>query len=238
MATVLAVLLLSVLSCGKAEEKTKLMNGIVNGTVDLEPGIPILERYQQIKWFYNHTQQILKKQKGKSVHYNNEYFKNKTKLFENGTLRIVRLRKEDSSKYKIIVEDEKGLEIPIMIQLNIYAPVPKPRLNVTSLKKTKGGCSVTLKCSVSIPDVTYTWYKDDKKCSYSELNGDLVLSLTSESNIMYNCTVCNSASCNTESIYYRGDCQWQDRNTASSTFRLAADSAVTLGILLLLHNLL
>uniref|UniRef100_A0A7M4F7Q4 Ig-like domain-containing protein n=1 Tax=Crocodylus porosus TaxID=8502 RepID=A0A7M4F7Q4_CROPO len=175
-----------------AEEKTKHIAGIVNGTVDLPPGTHIPKTYRQIKWFYNQTQQILTKKATRDVNFYRD-FRKKMHLFENGTLHIMSLQKEDSSKYKIIVEDQDGSEIFTEIQLGVYDPVPKPWVDVTDFKMTEGKCVSTLNCSVDIPNVIYTWYENDKKYGNPSADGNLTLSLLSESNLIYNCNVCNSS---------------------------------------------
>lgn len=116
------------------------MNGIINSTVDLGPGKVNLEGYQQIKWFYNHTQQILTKKDSK-IHFYNKYFEKKTDLFEDGTLHVTKLWKPDSSEYKITVEDQEGLEITVMIQMDIYSEYGQGPL-YTWLRQSLRACAM------------------------------------------------------------------------------------------------
>uniref|UniRef100_A0A8C0IXC8 Ig-like domain-containing protein n=1 Tax=Chelonoidis abingdonii TaxID=106734 RepID=A0A8C0IXC8_CHEAB len=130
------------------------VNGIVHGTVYLNPKQSVPEKYKQITWWFNQS------------------------------------KKSD--------ED---------IQLDVYEPIPKPRVNITTRVYKDGECKVTLECTVAAIQVTYRWCKNEKDL-VGKNSSTLDVELKSESDASYKCIVSNPVSEETGFIYYRSPCTW------------------------------
>uniref|UniRef100_A0A8C8VHT3 Ig-like domain-containing protein n=1 Tax=Pelusios castaneus TaxID=367368 RepID=A0A8C8VHT3_9SAUR len=172
------------------EMDSSQVNGMVYGTVYLNPQPPVLKTYNQITWQFNKTQKILTKERYKKVVFFNTSLENKLHYYENHTLEINQLQKQDSSTYLLVVEDSQGRESTSFIQLSVYEPVPKPSVNATNTNKKNGLCTATLECTVDATPVTYKWLKDGKD-DVGENTGKLNVELKSDSNASYECIVSN-----------------------------------------------
>ncbi|XP_039369134.1 CD48 antigen [Mauremys reevesii] len=158
---------LVVLSNLQAYEATEVLrsrvNGIVHGTVYLNPKRPVPKEYKQITWRFNDTQKILIKKRTQTTEsYPNDYFRSKLRYYKNHTLEIKQLEKQDSGTYRMQVEDSQSQETNELFQLDVYDPIPKPSVNITTRVNEDGWCNVTLECIVAATQVTYRWYRDEK----------------------------------------------------------------------------
>ncbi|XP_044846818.1 CD48 antigen [Mauremys mutica] len=96
------------------------VNGIVNGTVYLNPKRSVPEEYKQITWWFNESLTILTKKCDQPVSYPNGSFHTKLRYHENHTLEIKQLQKQDSSTYRMDVEDSQSQEKSERIRLDVY----------------------------------------------------------------------------------------------------------------------
>ncbi|CAM5174734.1 unnamed protein product [Eretmochelys imbricata] len=232
---------LVVLSSLQAFEATEVphnqVNGIVHGTVYLNPKLPVPEEYKQIIWWFDGSLKILTKKRDQPVSYLNGFFHNKLCYHENHTLEIVQVQKQGSGIFRIEVENNQSKTQSEFIQLNVYEPVPKPSVNVTIRANKDGWCNVTLKCTVNATQVAYHWYKNEKDF-VGKNSSTLDDQLKSESHASYKCVVSNPVSEETGLVYYRSPCTWDEKNSAVplSLARKTADSILAFGFLLLVHN--
>lgn len=212
------------------------VNGIVHGTVYLNPKLIVPLEYKQIIWWVNETQKILTK-KWNQTFYLNGSFHNKLHYHENHTLEIVQLQKRDSGIFRREVEDTQSKTTNERIQLNVYEPVPKPSFNVTIRANKDGWCNVTLECTVNAAQVAYHWYKNEKDF-VGKNSSTLDDQLKSETHASYKCVVHNPVSEEAGLVYYRSPCTWDEKNSAVplSLARKTADSILAFGFLLLVHN--
>ncbi|XP_034612458.1 CD48 antigen-like [Trachemys scripta elegans] len=227
---------LVVLSSLQAYEACQV-NGIVRGTVYLNPILSVPENYQQIIWRFNESQKILTKKWNQPVSYPSGSFHNKLRYYENHTLEINQLQKQDSGTFRMEVEDNLSKKTNELFRLDVYEPVPKPRVNFTIRANKDGWCNVTLACIVDATQVTYHWCKNEKDL-VGKNSSTLDVALKSESAASYKCIVSNPASKETGFIYYRSPCTWNEKNSAVplSLARKTADSILAFGFLLLVHN--
>ncbi|XP_032647941.1 CD48 antigen [Chelonoidis abingdonii] len=135
------------------------------------------------------------------------------------------------------VEDSQSKKSDEDIQLDVYEPIPKPRVNITTRVYKDGECKVTLECTVAAIQVTYRWCKNEKDL-VGKNSSTLDVELKSESDASYKCIVSNPVSEETGFIYYRSPCTWNEKNSAVtlSLARQTADSILAFGFLLLVHN--
>nr|XP_014434383.1 CD48 antigen-like [Pelodiscus sinensis] len=146
-----------------SKELSSLVNGRVGATVYLNPTLSIPETYQQINWWFNDSLKILIKKLNQPASYPSDYFnENKLHYHGNRTLEIRQLQKQDSSIYKMDVEDSQGRTEKENIQLDVYEPVPEPSVEVDFRANQDGWCNVTLVCNVDATQVAYSWYQDGK----------------------------------------------------------------------------
>uniref|UniRef100_A0A8C0IXN3 Ig-like domain-containing protein n=1 Tax=Chelonoidis abingdonii TaxID=106734 RepID=A0A8C0IXN3_CHEAB len=169
------------------------VNGIVHGTVYLNP------KQSSLK--------ILTKKWDQPVSYRNGSFHNKLCYHENHTLEINQLQKQDSGTFRMEVEDSQSKKSDEDIQLDVYEPIPKPRVNITTRVYKDGECKVTLECTVAAIQVTYRWCKNEKDL-VGKNSSTLDVELKSESDASYKCIVSNPVSEETGFIYYRSPCTW------------------------------
>ncbi|KAM9114686.1 CD48 antigen [Pangshura tecta] len=235
------------------------VNGIVHGTVYLNPKRSDPGKYKQITWWFNESLKILIKKWDQSESYPSGYFHTKLCYHENHTLEIKQLQKQDSSTYRMVVEDSQSQETSESIRLDVYGtteaahqgiwwilhhsrsphhdPIPKPSVNVASSVNKDGWCNVTLACIVAATQVTYRWRKNEEDL-VSKISSTLDVQLKSGSDASYKCIVSNPASEETGLIYYRSPCTWNEKNSAVplSLAQQTADSILAFGLLLLVHN--
>ncbi|XP_043358142.1 CD48 antigen isoform X1 [Dermochelys coriacea] len=217
---------LVVLSSLQAYEATEVphnqVNGIVHGKVYLNPKLSVPEEYKQIIWWFDESLKILTKKWNHSVSYRNDSFHKRHKLnyYENHTLEIDQLQKQDSGIFQIDVEDNQSKTTSERIQLNMYDRIPKPRMNVIIRANKDGWCNVTLDCIVNAIQVTYRWYKNEKDF-VGKSSSTLDEQLKSESPASYKCVVSNPVSEETGLVYYRSPCTW-DGNIHFAFIYLAA----------------
>lgn len=232
---------LVVLSNLQAYEATEVLhsqvNGIVHGTVYLNPKRFVPEKYQQIIWWFDGSLKILTKTWDQPVSYRNGSFHTKLRYHENHTLEINQLQKKHSGTFRMEVEDSESKKTNEYFQLDVYEPVPKPSVNIATRASKDGWCNVTLECIVAATQVTYRWYKDEKVL-VGENSSTLDDQLKSESDASYKCIVSNPVSNETGFIHYRSLCKKDEKNSAVplSLARQTADSILAFGFLLLIHN--
>ncbi|XP_059574317.1 natural killer cell receptor 2B4-like [Alligator mississippiensis] len=165
----------------------------------------------------------------------------------NLSLQIKLVKKSDSGVYSMDAISASGRLDTTCFHVPVFDQVRQPNLTALSAHSELGKCNVTLSCHVPAADrATYSW---SRGASWSPAREDqqlpghqsqLQLEITAGSNnTFYHCKASNAASWGTATIHVKPLCNFPatGRNTASSTLWLAADSAVTLGIFLLLHNL-
>nr|XP_005311312.1 SLAM family member 8-like [Chrysemys picta bellii] len=202
---------LVVLSSLQAYEATEVpsnqVNGTVGGTVYLNPKLSVPEEYKQIIWRFNNSLKILTKKWNQLVSYPSGSFQNKLHYYENHTLEINQLQKQDSGIFQIQVEDNLSKKTNEDIQLHVYEPIPKPSVKFISRVNEDGWCSVTLACIVNATQVTYRWRKNEKDLvgKNSSTLDDL---FKLESNASYKCIVSNPVSEETGFINYGSPCTW------------------------------
>ncbi|XP_024071170.1 CD48 antigen-like [Terrapene carolina triunguis] len=232
---------LVVLSSLQAYEATAVprsqVNGTICGTVYLNPKLSVPEKYQQIIWWFNESLKILTKKWNQPVYYPGGNIHNKLRYHENHTLEINQLQKQDSGTYRMEVEDSQSKKTNELFRLDVYEPVPKPRMNFTIRANEDGWCNVTLACIVDATQVTYHWRKNEKDL-VGKISSTLDVALKSESHASYKCSVSNPASEETGFFNYRSPCTWNEKNSAVpvSLARKTADSILAFGFLLLVHN--
>ncbi|XP_065276511.1 CD48 antigen-like [Emys orbicularis] len=213
------------------------VNGIVRGTVYLNPKLSVPQQYKQIIWRFNNSLKILTKKWNQPVSYPSGSFQNKLHYHENHTLEINQLQKQDSGIFQIQVEDNLSKKTNEDIQLDVYEPVPKPRMNFTIRANKDGWCNVTLACIVDATQVTYHWRKNEKDL-VGENSNTLDDQLKLESDASYKCIISNPVSEETGFIHYGSLCKKDEKNSAVpvSLARKTADSILAFGFLLLVHN--
>uniref|UniRef100_K7FZ58 Ig-like domain-containing protein n=1 Tax=Pelodiscus sinensis TaxID=13735 RepID=K7FZ58_PELSI len=175
-------------------------------TVYLNPTLSIPETYQQINWWFNDSLKILIKKLNQPASYPSDYFnENKLHYHGNRTLEIRQLQKQDSSIYKMDVEDSQGRTEKENIQLDVYEPVPEPSVEVDFRANQDGWCNVTLVCNVDATQVAYSWYQDGKY--YMGKNSrTLDIGFKLQSDTTYKCIISNHISEAAGVIYYRSPC--------------------------------
>ncbi|XP_050786700.1 CD48 antigen [Gopherus flavomarginatus] len=232
---------LVVLSNLQTNEATEVLsnrvNGIVHGTVYLNPKQSVPEKYKQITWWFRKSLKILTKKWDQPVSYRNGSFHNKLRYHENHTLEINQLQKQDSGTFRMEVEDSQSKKSDEAIQLDVYEPIPKPSVKVTSRVNKDGWCKATLECIMAATQVTYRWCENEEDL-VGKNSSTLDIALKSESDASYKCIVSNPVSEETGFIYYRSPCTWDEKNSAVpvSMARKMADSILAFGFLLLVHN--
>ncbi|KAH1164883.1 hypothetical protein KIL84_015124 [Mauremys mutica] len=119
-----AAVCLVVLSNLQAYEATEVLrsrvNGIVHGTVYLNPKLPVPGEYKQITWRFNNSLKILIKKWNQPESYPSGLFQNKLRYHKNHTLEINQLQKEHSGAYQMEVEDSQSQETDELFQLDVY----------------------------------------------------------------------------------------------------------------------
>ncbi|XP_066462019.1 signaling lymphocytic activation molecule-like [Eleutherodactylus coqui] len=115
-------------------------------------------------------------------------------VFNNSSLVIQKLQKEDAINYELILEhvNERD-EYFCTIELKVYEQICNLRVIVTE-DSQNNTCKVSMKCSMQTGEnVTFSWMKDDEKLNHE--SGTLEISITSNNaNSTYKCTAQNPVS--------------------------------------------
>ncbi|XP_067865702.1 SLAM family member 9-like isoform X2 [Heterodontus francisci] len=186
----------------------RLVNGTLGQSVTLSANIPAAELWI-VAWdfrssFTGKKIQVCTKAQNKAAVCNDE-LRDRVRLnFNNYSLEILTLMQSDQGLYEVSARSAQNLHNE-MIELQVYERVSNVRIQINNIS-SDGICNVTLSCSVENGrDVIYSWRRGevtaDGSQSVTDNGSKLEISLNLDNtSTVYNCTVRNPVSEDTESI--------------------------------------
>ncbi|XP_058395584.1 CD48 antigen [Diceros bicornis minor] len=165
--------------------------------------------YKILTWLYTSEQKIVEHWNADKPHYFDSTFKHRVVLnLSSGALNIYKVQKEDSSTYLLRVVKAAGNEEEWKIPLEVFDPVPKPRINITTTQEVNNGCYLNIACEIPDQSVNYTWYGESGPFPRTPQSAVLEVTVGPQNySKFYTCQVSNPVSSENDTVYFTSPCE-------------------------------